>query len=169
MMSTFAHSGSDLFPFPLSPPSLDFSRRRPAPSALKLGAAYQKRIPRTFQKFHSPVHPNDLTAESNSLEEVKTGKLVINHSKIGTVRRCTANTIGSPAQKDSKEILIKRGEQTLNSSSATLPSSKSSTGSNSPSKTSIDDSATLYGSICDGEKVERRMIYKQINALLEAS
>ncbi|PWN36081.1 uncharacterized protein FA14DRAFT_189999 [Meira miltonrushii] len=169
MMSASAYSGNELFPFPLSPPSLDSTRRRRAPSALKLGAAYQKRIPRTFRKFHSPIHPNDLSAESHCVEEVKTGRLVVNHSKIGTVRRYSPETVGSPTQKDSKEFQIKRGEQMLFGSSATSPSSKSSTGSSSPSKTSIDDSATLYDGISEGEKVERRMIYKQINALLEAS
>ena len=163
-------SSNELFPFPLSPPSLDFSRRRRAPSALKLGAAYQKRIPRTFRKFHSPVHPNDLSADLHCLEEVKTGRLVINYSKIGTVKRYTPETIGSPSQKDSKkEFQIKRGDQLIYSSCVTSPPTKSSTSSSSPSKSSNDDSATVYDGMSEGEKAERRMIYKQINALLEAS
>jgi hypothetical protein len=162
-------SSAELFPFPLSPPSLDFSRRRRAPSALKLRAAYQKRIPRTFRKFHSPIHPNDLTAESHCLEEVKTGKLVINQSKIGSVRRYTPATISSPTQKDSKEFQIKRGDQSIYSIYATSPSINSSTSSSSPSKNSTDSSATVYGGMSEGEKAERRMIYKQINALIEAS
>ncbi|PWN92901.1 hypothetical protein FA10DRAFT_263638 [Acaromyces ingoldii] len=46
-----------LYPLPLTPPSLDDSRRRRAPSCLVLGAAYQKRVERTHEKFVVPDKP----------------------------------------------------------------------------------------------------------------
>lgn len=48
---------SCLYPLPLQPPSLDQTRRRRAPSCLTLGAAYQKKVPRTHEKFSEPEKP----------------------------------------------------------------------------------------------------------------
>lgn len=179
-MTTSLHSSNDLFPFPLSPPSLDATRRRRAPSALKLGAAYQKRIPRTFRKFHSPIHPNEESEWNESKKEnteifssfeiIKTGKLVLNHGKIGTVRRYTATKERSPSQKDSKEYPIQRGEQVLSNGVYSSSFDQSSIESEeSPSQNSIEESAFVHDGMTEEEKVERRTIYEQVNALLKAT
>lgn len=46
--------GMSLFPFPKTEPSMDFSRRRGPPAPLQLGAAYQAKVLRGYNKFASP-------------------------------------------------------------------------------------------------------------------
>lgn len=52
-------ASSSLFPLPLQKPALDQTRRRGPPSALILGAAYQKKVLRTHKKFIEPGPPVD--------------------------------------------------------------------------------------------------------------
>ena len=54
---------SHVYPFSPRPPMLDSTRRRKPPSVLKLAAAYQKQIPRTYKKYVIPKHPLDKCSE----------------------------------------------------------------------------------------------------------